>query len=131
MMQEASPATQQARLARTCNILCVDAEDTSRLLIAEILYEHEVDFALTADDAVQLARSRHYDLCFVDPAVPGFGDVDLLAELRAFDTRVPIVICSASERALDDRAGIRACLLKPLSAAAIREAATHSMRSPR
>lgn len=44
------------------NILCVDADDYARLLIAELLYEHDVDFALTADDAVQLAHSR---TCFV------------------------------------------------------------------
>jgi DNA-binding response OmpR family regulator len=130
-MDQSLHLNEQARPARTQNILCVDADDTSRLLIAEILYEHEVDFALTADDAVQLARSRHYDLCFVDPAVSGFADFDLLTELRAFDTRVPIVICSERERALGDRAGIRARLLKPLSAAAIREAATRLMRSSR
>ena len=125
------PVTNQTRLARTRNVLCVDADDTSRLLIAEILYEHEVDFALTADDAVQLAHSRRYDLCFVDPAVPGFADFDLLAELRTFDTRVPIVICSAGERAVGEGADVRARLLKPLSAAAIRDAATRFMRSSR
>jgi CheY-like chemotaxis protein len=51
------------------NVLCVDADDESRLLIAEVLYEHDVDFALTADDAVQLAHSRSYALCFIDPDV--------------------------------------------------------------
>src|SRR3982751_5083808 len=78
-------------------ILCIDADDESRLLIAEILYEHEVDFALTADDAVQLAHYRAYDLYLLDPAVPGFNDFDLVRELRRYDPHVPVIICSASD----------------------------------
>ena len=90
VMQRAASAAQY----NADNILCVDADDYARLLIAELLYEHEVDFALTADDAVQLAHSRSYGLCFMDPAVPGFEDLDLIEEVRAYDAQMPIVICS-------------------------------------
>jgi DNA-binding response OmpR family regulator len=105
----------------TPNVLCIDADDESRLLVAEILYEHEVDFALTADDAVQLAHCRAYDLYFLDPAVPGFHEMDVIRELRRFDSNVPLVICTASDPAPGFAGPVQARLQKPLSARAIRE----------
>jgi CheY-like chemotaxis protein len=84
----------------------------SRYLIAELLYEYEVDFALTADDAVQLAHGRSYDLCFVDPSVPGSGG-DVLDELRLYDPRTPLIICGgAGDGAANHNAS--AWLQKPL-----------------
>jgi DNA-binding response OmpR family regulator len=105
----------------TPNVLCIDADDESRLLVAEILYEHEVDFALTADDAVQLAHCREYDLYFLDPAVPGFHEMDVIRELRRFDSNAPLVICTACDPALGYGGPVQARLQKPLSARAIRE----------
>jgi CheY-like chemotaxis protein len=105
-------------------VLCIDSDDESRLLVAEILYEHEVDFALTADDAVQLAHCRAYDLYFLDPAVPGFSEIDVIRELRRFDPHVPLVICSASDPVLCRGDSIQARLRKPLSARAVRETVT-------
>ncbi|MDB5905449.1 MAG: DNA-binding response regulator [Betaproteobacteria bacterium] len=109
-------------------VLCIDAEDESRLLVAEILYEHEVDFALTADDAVQLAHCRAYDLYFLDPAVPGFSEIDVIRELRRFDPHVPLVICTASDPVLCRGQSIQARLQKPLSARCIRETVTRLAR---
>jgi DNA-binding NtrC family response regulator len=106
------------------NVLCGDADDHARLLIAELLYEHDVDFALTADDAVQLAHCRSYQLCFIDPAVPRFADFDLVAELRAYDLQLPVVICSTSNAALRHEATFHARLTKPLCAFAVRDTAT-------
>lgn len=108
----------------TRNILCIDAEDESRLLIAEILYEHEVDFALTADDAVQLAHYRPYDLYLLDPSLPGFNDFDLVRELRRYDAHVPLVICTSSDRLLAADEVVQARLEKPLAPRAVRETAT-------
>jgi DNA-binding NtrC family response regulator len=107
---------------RSGNILCIDAEDESRLLVAEILYEHEVDFALTADDAVQLARVRSYALYFVDPAVPQFDDFDLFAELRAANRETPVVLCIGGRDTAGERLAA-AVLPKPLAATAIRNTA--------
>jgi DNA-binding response OmpR family regulator len=109
-------------------VLCIDADDESRLLVAEILYEHEVDFALTADDAVELAHCRAYDLYFLDPAVPGFSDMDLIGELRRFDPSVPLVICSAFDPVLCRGHPIQARLQKPHSARCIRETVTRLAR---
>jgi DNA-binding response OmpR family regulator len=105
-------------------VLCIDADDESRLLVAEILYEHEVDFALTADDAVQLAHCRAYDLYFLDPAVPGFAEMHVIRELRRYDLCVPLVICTASDPVLWYGESIQARLQKPLSARALRETVT-------
>jgi DNA-binding response OmpR family regulator len=115
-------------LRSTPNVLCIDADDESRLLVAEILYEHEVDFALTADDAVQLAHCRAYDLYFLDPAVPGFDDMDVIRELRRFDPCAPLVICTASDPALRYDGPVQARLQKPLSARAVWETVTRLAR---
>jgi DNA-binding NtrC family response regulator len=119
------------RLQATRNILCIDADDHARLLIAELLYERDVDFALTAEDAIQLAHSRAYCLCFIDPAVPGFGDFDVLAEVRAFDPHLPIVISSGSECAFAANGAVQGRLSKPLCAFAVREMATRLISYPR
>ena len=123
-------AKREAPSGHTRSILCIDADDESRHLIAEILDEHEVDFALTMEDAVQLAGSRTDDLCFIDLAVPGCADVDLVRELRAFDGRVPVVICS-NGAAASISPQKQACLAKPLSAAAVRETAIDLLLSAR
>ena len=124
--------TQQPRLhapARpSCNVLCADADDDSRLLIAEILYEYDVDFALTADDAVQLAYSRAYDLCFVDPALPGFSEL-LIPQLRLFNADLPVVMCIGSRARTCYGAAIHAILHKPLSALAVRTTAMRELRT--
>ena len=89
-------AAQTAHTHMTAHILCVDADDHSRHLIAELLYEHEVDFALTADDAVELAHYHSYDLYFVDPEVPGYTGPQLLDALRFYDPDAPLIICAAA-----------------------------------
>jgi hypothetical protein len=45
--------------ARHGNDLSIDADDHAHLLVAGILYEHESDFTLTAEDAFELTFSRH------------------------------------------------------------------------
>jgi DNA-binding NtrC family response regulator len=107
----------------TGHILCIDADDDSRHLIAELLYEHEVDFALTAEDAVQLAHYRHYDLYFVDPAVPGYTGSELLRDLRLYDEHAPVIICGGRREADGDGNTVSARLRKPLCAALVRATA--------
>jgi DNA-binding response OmpR family regulator len=113
---------------KSSHILCVDADDDSRLLLAELLYEHEVDFALTGDDAVQLAHSRAYDLYVVDPNVPGCEGVDLLRDLRLYDRKKPLVICSAAEPGRHDGVAVQGHLRKPLEAAIVRDTVTRLLR---
>jgi CheY-like chemotaxis protein len=103
-------------------VLCIDSDDDSRHLIAEVLYECDVDFGLTADDALQLARCRSYDLCFVDPATVGFAESDLDGQLRRLQPRTAIVICGQSHACRADLQP-NAVLDKPLRASAIREVA--------
>ena len=102
------------------SILCVDADDDSRLFAAELLYEYDVDFALTGEDAVQLAHSRAYDLYLVDPDVPGCERVDLLQDLRLYDKGVPIVLCMSAGRLAAAEDVAEACLRKPYNGAELR-----------
>jgi CheY-like chemotaxis protein len=102
-----------AQAGRTRHILCVDADDESRLLAAELLYEHEVDFALTGDDAVQLAQSRSYDLLLVDPNVPGCEPASLLEDLRLYGGFVPLILTSVDDTRAGSRQAEAADLLLP------------------
>ena len=102
------------------SILCVDADDEARLFAAELLYEYDVDFALTGDDAVQLAHSRAYDLYLVDPDVPGCERVDLVTDLRFYDKGVPLVICTGDGEWHGHAGKAEACLSKPFNAVELR-----------
>lgn len=126
---DALPAAHSAKrfAPSSRSILCVDADDESRHLIAELLYEHEVDFALTADDAIQLAHSRSYELYFVDPAVPGFCASTLFHELRRYNPSAPIIICASHRYTAPDGA-MDAFLDKPLCLSAIRQTAQRLLR---
>ena len=118
-----------ARASGRQNVLCIDAEDDSRLLIAEVLYEHEVDFALTADDAVQLAHCRSYSLCFLDPQVPGFGHTDVIREFTVFNAHAALVICTTVEWSPPETTLRWVVLRKPLSGFTVRETAVRLLTS--
>ena len=110
-------------------ILCVDADDSTRLYAAELLYEYEVDFALTGDDAVQLAHARSYDLYLVDPDVPGCDNIDLLDDLRTYDPAAPVILCTRSNGTHPSFTTAHACVTKPYAANTLREAVNSALEN--
>jgi len=100
------------------NVLCVDAEQSARLVIAHTMRGYDVDFALTAEDAEELAACRTYRWCFIDPSLPRLRGATLLHELRAVNPAIAIVVCTRSPAVQDSTISDLGCfahLRKPVS----------------
>ena len=69
------------------NILAVDDSTTIRQIISSILSEkgHQVDVAEDGVEAMQLARTKRYDIILSDVNMPNMSGISLLAKLRNRD----------------------------------------------
>lgn len=66
----------------------------------------EVDVAGRGDTALEMARSRHYDLLVLDLGLPGLPGLEVLSALRAESRDVPVLILSARGDVEDRVAGL-------------------------
>lgn len=64
-------------------------------LLASCLKDVEVDEAENADDALERLRDSKYDVALVDIRLPGRDGLQLLKEIRAEWTDVPVIIVSS------------------------------------
>jgi len=88
-------------MARPRTTLWVDDEIESLEAHALFLREHgfEVELAANGDDALALLRKQGYGVVLLDEQMPGRRGLDLVAEIRAIDAAVPIVMVTKSEAA--------------------------------
>ena len=56
---------------------------------------HETLTAANGREAVQLVRSAHPDVVFLDVRMPGLDGISALKEIRAFDSTVPVIVMTA------------------------------------
>jgi len=95
----------------------IDTRDLVRLILE--LEGFEVISADSAEQAISLARSEHFDLYLLDTWTPGLSGDHLCRKLREFDSTTPVLFYSAAayesdrERAL--AAGAQGYLVKPAS----------------
>jgi DNA-binding response OmpR family regulator len=107
-------------------ILLAEDDSAMRALLARALRKSrfEVHEASTGIEALErLAKGLEgeppvrFDLVISDVRMPGYGGLDLLAELRYVDSRVPVILItafgSASTHAAAERLGAFAMLDKP------------------
>jgi signal transduction histidine kinase len=77
------------------HVLTVDDSATIRLFLRALLTGSgaEVDEAATAEEALRKCRSRQrYDLILLDLLLPDADGIDVLRQLREFDTESPVVM---------------------------------------
>jgi CheY-like chemotaxis protein len=104
-------------------VLVCDDTASLRELVSEALAEggYTIVEARDGDESLELARRVRPDLIVLDVVMPGRSGFDVLAELRKSPAlaRTPVVVCTASARAIDrDLArtlGIDRFLHKPFS----------------
>jgi DNA-binding NtrC family response regulator len=102
-------------------ILVVDDEEAQRKVLAGFLRKRgfEAITAGSADEALELSRSRTVDLVLTDLRMPRRSGLDLLRELRAANPETPVVVLTAFgtvETAVDAmKQGAADYLLKPVS----------------
>jgi DNA-binding response OmpR family regulator len=88
-------------MTRPRTVLWVDDEIESLEAHALFLREHgfAVELAANGDDALALLRRQGYGVVLLDEQMPGRRGLDLVAEIRAVDAAVPIVMVTKSEAA--------------------------------
>lgn len=101
-------------------ILCVDDDRDTCVMLEVILSQsgYEVRSVLTMDDALTLAKAEGFDLYLLDTLLPDGTGFELCRQIRAFDSRAPILFCSGAAYDADIqkamRAGAQGYLVKPL-----------------
>ena len=121
---------------KTSTILIIEDEGDVLKFASRVL-ELEGYSILEAEDGergIALVRSRKVDLILLDLRLPKRDGWSVLAELNADGTlsKIPVVIFTASaERQQREKVfsmGATACLVKPLSAAHLRETVARTLR---
>ncbi len=97
---------------RALPILIVDDSLTTRMLEQSILESagYEVDLAVSAEEALDKARSRSYGLFLVDVEMPGMNGFELVASTRADPVlrEVPAILVTSLSSAADRERGLAA-----------------------
>ena len=88
-------------MARPKTVLWVDDEVES--LAAHVLFleeqGYEVECTPHGDDAIALLQRQPYGVVLLDEQLPGKRGLELVAEIRAIDAAVPLVMITKSEEA--------------------------------
>ena len=100
-------------------ILCVDDHEDTRDMMRVLLgeYGYEGVIAASVSDALESARSGGLALCILDHWLTESNGIELCQQIRAFDSRTPIMFYSGAgyradiQKGLD--AGAQAYLVKP------------------
>lgn len=101
-------------------ILCSEDDEDTRDLITFVLSDHgfEVIGTQSADQALDLAKTQHFDLYLVDNWMPGLSGIELCKKLREFDVKTPILFYSAAAYETDREnarlSGAQGYLVKPV-----------------
>lgn len=99
------------------------ADDEIELLKPHILFlekkGYEVVTANSGADALDLVRSKHFDIVFLDEQMPGISGVETLEKIKAEFPNLPVVMITKSEeeRIMEDAIGsnIADYLIKPVN----------------
>jgi len=107
-----------ASLARK-RILCVEDDEDNRDMMSVLLdqYGYEAVIAASVSDALERARSGGLALCILDHWLTESNGIELCQQIRAFDSRTPIMFYSGAGYTADIQkglaAGAQAYLVKP------------------
>ncbi len=96
-------------------------------LLASILLQREgcrVERAASGEDALDMVKTRAFDLIFMDLGLPGLDGLGTTRALRAFGCHTPVIALTANAYEEDRRAcmaaGMNDFLTKPIEIAALR-----------
>ncbi len=77
-------------------ILVTEDNEFNREVMEEVLEEHQLDFALSGEEAVRMATEFTYDIIFMDIQLPGIDGVEAMKRIRQnLDKHPPIVALTA------------------------------------
>lgn len=95
---------------------------------------YDVDPVMNGQDALELLRSRSYDLVLLDEQMPGLRGMEVLERLRRVTPRLPVVMVTKSEEdsTLHEAIGRRAddYIVKPTSPRQVLSVVTRLLAGP-
>lgn len=105
-----------------------DTQDTRSLVEFSLGREgFDVTTAETADEGLDLARTKNFALILLDIGLPDRDGLELCREIRRFDQKTPILFYTAFSNLIDEHetasAGAQGCLRKPEDTARLGEIA--------
>ena len=114
-------STEQENTTKGLKVLIVEDEESSRLLLAEIMerYSSTILYAKTGAAAVEICRhNRNIDLVLMDVKLPEMDGYEAAQKIREFNTKVVIIAQTAfafsSEREKAIEAGCNGYISKPI-----------------
>ncbi len=95
---------------------------------------YQVDAIMNGHDALELLRSRTYDLVLLDEQMPGLRGIEVLEQLRRTSPRLPVVMVTKSEAdtTMHEAIGRRAddYIVKPTSPRQVLSVVTRLLAGP-
>jgi DNA-binding response OmpR family regulator len=81
-------------------ILCVDDDADTCEMLSYFLEEAGYEVTVTASvvDGLKLAAKEKFDLYLLDLRLSDGSGIELCKQIRAFDSRTPVVVCSGDVR---------------------------------
>ncbi len=122
---EAEPALFIPEEIRNLKMLIVDDEEYNRLLFKTILERWNVEYheASNGMDALEMLKTEHFDLLFMDARMPGIDGLKatqfIRDEMKITESEMPVICISAATVNEDwqkyQKAGMNAFLPKPFT----------------
>ena len=86
------------------HILCIDDSETCNLydlLFTEIDKRFRVTSVSDAQEAIDLVKSKRFDLYILEPFRPDFNGIEFCKLIRQIDAKKPVVFYSGMSREVD------------------------------
>lgn len=116
-------------------LICDDEEGPRQSLRIVFKNDYQVVVASNGPDALQLAREHAVDVAVLDILMEGMSGVELLRELKAFDTNIEVVMLTAYETLETARQALRSgasdYLNKPFDIPTMRAAVARALEKRR
>ena len=99
-------------------ILVVDDDRDFAEALADVLdlYGYQVDIVHSGEDAIETARSNHFDVILLDITLPGLDGIETLQRIKTQDPNIKALLMTGySPHNLRDRAAGTDILTKPLN----------------
>lgn len=118
----------------SATILVVEDNEEVGTFAETLLSElgHSVTLARSGEEALDLARSRRFDVVFSDVVMPGMGGLKLADALAAEQPDLPVVLATGYSQELSESgSGGRTVILKPYRLSTIADALAAALREGR
>ena len=106
-------------------VLVIDDELVIRSLLSDILEEEGLDVAAAtgAEEGIEMARNKGFDIVFTDVHMPDMDGVEVLRAVKGLEKRTQVVLMDSYPDGLVEKGlslGANGCLHKPFELGSLR-----------